>query len=71
MKETIMKLENDKKSLQMQIDQAGFTVRNLQSELERTAALLEDRKREMNEALKHVKFINNFPIKIHIFCGLD
>lgn len=50
-----MKLENDKKGLQMQVDQAGFTVRNLQSELERTAALLEGRKREMNDALKHVK----------------
>ena len=55
-----MKLENDKKGLQMQVDQAGFTVRNLQSELERTAALLEDRKREMNDALKHVKKHNLF-----------
>ena len=60
MKETIMKLENEKKGLQMQVDQAGFTVRNLQSELDRT---LEARKIEMNDALKHVKNIINIPMK--------
>ena len=52
-----MKLETEKRDLQMQVNQAGFAVRNLQSELERTAALLEDRKREMTEALKHVNII--------------
>ena len=55
-----MKLENEKKGLQMQVDQAGFTVRNLQSELDRT---LEARKIEMNDALKHVKNIINIPMK--------
>ena len=54
MKETIMKMENEKKGLQMQVDQMGFNMRNMQNEMDKMTFLLEERKNERKEALKQV-----------------
>ena len=49
-----MKLENEKKSLEIQLQQMTYNWNNLKQELEKITVLLEERKKERNDALKTV-----------------
>ncbi len=53
-KEIIVKLDNERKAYDTQIQQMKLMTDNLKSELEKTYALLNDRKKERDEAYERV-----------------
>ena len=52
-----MKLENDKRNLEIKSEQMSLNMNNLKNELENVTLLHESRKKELNDALKSVFFL--------------
>ncbi len=50
----IMKLENEKRNLEVKCEQMSLNMNNLSNELEKLTLLHEERKKERNDALKLV-----------------